>query len=124
MSDDAALKKRTIDALRRYREALAAVERLEQEDTSAHGALTSVLPNLERAILESEAPSFKDSLFETGSAVASRSNEAWSALSEATARLEVARKTLIGLERQLGHIPNIPMAANPRDIRRSPNGGY
>lgn len=124
MIDDTDLEEKSIEALRQYRKALTAVENLEQEEASAHRALTSMLPDLGRAILEDDAPSLKDSLFETGSAAVSRSNEAWSALSEATARLEVARQTLIGLERQLGHIPDVPMAADPRAIRRSPNGGY
>jgi hypothetical protein len=122
--DDTDLEEKTIEALRQYRKALTAVENLEQEEASAHRALTSMLPDLGRAILEDDAPLLKDSLFETGSAAVSRSNEAWSALSEATARLEVARQTLIGLERQQGHISDVPMAADPRDIRRSPNGGY
>jgi len=115
--DDTDLEEKTIEALRQYRKALTAVENLEQEEASAHRTLASMLPDLGRAILEDDAPSLKDSLFEAGSAAVSRSNEAWSTLSEATARLEVARQTLIDLERQLGHIPYVPIAADPRDIQ-------
>jgi hypothetical protein len=123
LSDDADLEKKTAEAIRQYRETLATVDNLEQEEASARQALTSMLPDFERAILEVGAPSLKDRLFETGSAAVSRSNEAWSALSEATATLEVARQALVALEQQLGYIPDVSTAADSRDIRHSPNGG-
>lgn len=124
LSDDTDLEEKTIEALRQYRKALARVETLEQEEASAHRALASMLPDLGRAILEDDTPSLKGRVFETGSAAVSRSNETWSALSEATATLEVARQALVVLEQQLGYIPDAPMAADSRAIRPSPNGGY
>ena len=116
MIDDTDLELKTIEALRQYRKALARVEALEQEEASAHRALTSMLPDLGRAILEDDAPSLKDSLFETGSAVVSRSNEAGHALSQATTELDIARRALAALEQQLEYIPDVPMAADSRDI--------
>lgn len=57
------------------------------------------------------APSLKDSLLEIGSAAVSRSDKAWAALSEATARLESARLTLFALAQQLGYIPEVSMGS-------------
>src|SRR5258708_38240711 len=122
MSDDSDLEKKTNEALQQYREALAAVETLEQEDASAHQILIGALPDFERAILEDRAPSVRQKLFETGSAATSRSNEAWYALSKATATLEVARQALVAMEQQLGYIPGVSkIAAYSRAIRHSPN---
>jgi len=110
MSDNADLEDRTIEALRHYREALATVENLKREEASAHRALTSMLPDLGRALLEEEAPSLMHSLFEIGSVAVLRSNEAWTALSEATAKLDTARLTLAALEQQLGYTPGVSIA--------------
>jgi hypothetical protein len=65
-------------------------------EASAQRALTGLLPDLERAILEDCALSVKDNLFQTGLAAVSRSNEAGGALSKATTTLEVARQALVG----------------------------
>ncbi len=114
MSDNADLEDRTIEALRHYREALATVENLEREEASAHRALTSMLPDLGRALLEEEAPSLMHSLFEIGSAAVLLSDEARAALNEAIAKLDSARLTLAALEQQLGYIPGVSIAAgNP-----------
>ena len=43
MSDNADLEDKTVEALRHYRAALAAVENLEREGASAHRALTRIL---------------------------------------------------------------------------------
>jgi hypothetical protein len=110
MNDNADLEDKTVEALRRYRAALAAVEKLEREGASAHRALTRILPDLGCALLEGEAPSLKR-LFEIGSVAVSRSDEAWAALSEATVRLDSARLTLAALELQLGYIPGVSIAA-------------
>ena len=59
MSENAGLEEKTVEALRSYREALATVENLEREEASAHRALTSMLPDLGRAIFEDGAP-FRD----------------------------------------------------------------
>jgi hypothetical protein len=98
-----------IEALRHYREALSTVENLEREEASAHQALTHMLPDLGRALLEEEAPPLKH-LFEIGSVAVLRSDEAWTALSEATAKLETARLTLAALEQQLGYVPGVSIA--------------
>ena len=110
MSYNADLEDRTIEALGYYREALATVENLEREEASAHQALTSMLPDLECALLEDDAPSLKRSLFKIGSVAVLRSDEAWTALSEATAKLDTARLTLAALEQQLGYIPGVSIA--------------
>ena len=110
MSDNTDLESKTIEALRHYREALGTVENLEREEASAHQALTSMLPDLSCALLDEGAPSFKRSLFEIGSVAVLRSDEAWTALSEATAKLDSARLTLAALEQQLGYIPGVSIA--------------
>jgi hypothetical protein len=124
LSDDTDLEKKTVEALRHYREALIAVENLEREEASAHRALTNMLPDFERAILEDRAPSVRQNLFETGLVAVARSDEAWYALHEATATLEIARQALTALEQQLGYIPDVPTAgADSRDIGHSVDGG-
>lgn len=121
LSDDTDLEEKTVEALRQYRKALATVESLEQEDASAHRALTSMLPDFERAI---RAPSVRQNLFETGLAAVARSDEAWYALNEATATLEVARQALTSLEQQLGYIPDVPTAgADSRNLGHSLDRG-
>ena len=79
LSDQADLEKKTIEALEQYRKALATVESQEQAEASAQRALTGMLPDLERAILEDCAPSVKDNLVQTGLTALSLSNEAWNA---------------------------------------------
>ena len=111
MSGNADLESKTIEALRHYREALATVENLEREEASSHRALTSMLPDFGCALLEEVAPSLKRSLLEIGSVALLRSDEAWSALSEATAKLDSARLTLAALEQQLGYIPGVSIVA-------------
>ena len=111
MSGNTDLESKTIEALRHYREALGRVENLEREDASAHQALTNMLPDLSCALLEEGAPSLKHSLFEIGSVAVVRSDEAWTALREATAKLDAARLTLAALEQQLGYIPGVSIAA-------------
>ena len=93
------------------------VENLEREEASAHQALIEMLPDFERAIFEDRAPSVRPNLFETGLAAVARSDDAWCALNEATAALEVARQALTALEQQLGYIPDLPTAgADSKDI--------
>lgn len=111
MSDNCDLENRTIEAIRHYREALAIVENLEREEGSAYRALTRTLLEFARVLRDEEASSLEDRLFEIGSAAVSRLDEAETALSEAIARLESARLTLAALERQLGYIPEVSIAA-------------
>lgn len=110
MSGNTYLESKTIEALRHYREALATVENLEREEASAHQALTNMLPDLSCALLEDGTPSFKQASFKIGSVAVSRSDKAWAALSEATAKLDLARLTLAALEQQLGYIPGVSIA--------------
>lgn len=123
LSDQAGLEKKTIEALRQYRKALDTVERLEEAEASAHRALTGMLPDFERAILEDCTPSVKDNLFQTGLAAVSRSNETWDALNEATTSLVVARQALVALEQQLGYIPGVSVAVYSRGVACNPNSG-
>ncbi len=124
MSDQADLEKKTIEALGQYRKALARVESQERAEASAQRALTRMLPDLERAILEDCAPSIQDHLVQTSLAAVSLSNEAGHALSKATTTLDVARQALVALEQQLGYIPSVTrVAANSKSIRHSPNNG-
>jgi hypothetical protein len=109
MSGNTDLESKTIEALRHYREALSTVENLEREEASAHQALTHMLPDLSRALLEEETPPLKH-LFEIGSLAVLRSDKAWAALSEATAKLDLAHLTLAALEQQLGYIPGVSIA--------------
>ena len=114
MSGNTDLESKTIEALRHYREAFATLENLEREEASAHQALTHMLPDLGRALLEEEAPALKH-LFEIGSVAVLRSDEAWRVLSEATAKLNLARLTLAALEQQLGYIPGGSIAPGDPD---------
>ena len=109
MSSNTDLESETIEALRQYREALGTIENLERAEVSAHQALTNLLPDFGRALLEEEAPPLKH-LFEIGSVAVMRSDEALAALSEATAKLDTARLTLAALEQQLGYIPGVSIA--------------
>ncbi|MFH0303171.1 hypothetical protein AAFX91_39720 [Bradyrhizobium sp. 31Argb] len=111
MSDNTDLESRVVAAIRRYRKALALVENLEREDACAHRALSRTLVDLGRALRDEAAPHLKHSLFEIGSAAVSRSDKTWTALVEATARLDSARLTVAALERQLGYIPEVPTEA-------------
>ena len=110
MCGNAKLEDKAIEALRHYREALVTVETLEREEASAHQALTSMLPDLGCALLEDGAPSIAHNLFEIGSVAVLRSDEAWTALSEATAKLDLARLTFAALEQQFGYIPGVSIA--------------
>jgi hypothetical protein len=66
VSENAYLEKKTVEALRRYRDAFAAVENLEREEIFARRALTSILPDLSCALLEEGAPSIRRNLFRGG----------------------------------------------------------
>ncbi|MVT66046.1 hypothetical protein GPL21_13115 [Bradyrhizobium pachyrhizi] len=110
MSDNCDLENRTIEAIRHYREALTVVDGLERKERSARRALAKTMLELGRAIRGEGRRSLKNSI-EIGLAAVSRQDEAWANLSEAAARLDSARLTVVALERQLGYIPRIPIAA-------------
>jgi hypothetical protein len=105
------LEDRTIEALGYYHEALATVETLEREEASAHQALTSMLPDLECAPLEDDAPSLKRTLFEIGSVAVLRSDEAWTRLERGDCEVEFSPPDFGRLEQQLGYIPGVSIAA-------------
>ncbi|WP_027584396.1 hypothetical protein [Bradyrhizobium sp. Ai1a-2] len=107
MSDDLHLEEKAIEAVRFYREALAAAENSETAQALAHRVLMNMLPELERAVLEDRPPSMRSKLFDAGAKAVARLNEARQVLNEATARLEGARQALAALEVQLGYIPDV-----------------
>jgi len=111
MSGNTDVESKSIEALRHCREALGTVENPEREEASAHQALTNMLPDLSCALLDEGTPSFKRRLFEIGSVALLRSDKAWAALSQATAKLDSARLTLAVLDQQLGYIPGVSIAA-------------
>lgn len=112
MGDNADLERRAIEALRRYREALARVEEMEQEEAAARRALADWQSRAKIAILDGEASPQRSHLIQTGQAIIARLQEVRRAMSEATAALYVAHRTLAALDEELGYIP-IPEPANP-----------
>ena len=108
LSDDSHLEERTIKAVRRYRNALAAAANSEKAQARTHRALMSMLPDLERAVLEDRPPSTRKKLFNAGARAVTQLNEARQLFNEATATLDGARQALAALEQQLGYIPDVP----------------
>ena len=108
LSDHFHLEERTIEAVRRYRDALAAAANSEKAQARAHRALMSMLPDLERAVLEDRPPSIRKKLFDAGARAVTQLNEARQLFNEATVTLEGARQALAALEQQLGYIPDVP----------------
>ncbi|MDQ8727508.1 hypothetical protein [Bradyrhizobium sp. LHD-71] len=123
MAENDSLKTKASEALNRYREALAAVERLEREEAFAHQALTELLDHLEIAVVEGHASGVRQDLFQTGQAAVSRLNEVRRNLSEATASLDRAYHALAALDQALGYVPIVATAGpasrhsgnNPQD---------
>jgi len=68
----------------------------------------SMLPDLERAVLEDRPPSTRKKLFNAGARAVTQLNEARQLFNEATATLDGARQALAALEQQLGYIPDVP----------------
>lgn len=112
MGENADLEKRAIEALRRYREALARVEELEQEEAAAHRALADWHARVEIAILDGHASPARSHLVQTGQAAISRLREVRFAMSEATAALDLAYRALAALDDALGYIL-VPGTAKP-----------
>lgn len=108
LNDHFHLEERTIEAVRRYRDALAAAANSEKAQARAHRALMSMLPDLERAVLEDRPPSIRKKLFDAGARAVTQLNEARQLFNEATVTLEGARQALAALEQQLGYIPDVP----------------
>ena len=108
LNDHFHLEERTIEAVRRYRDVLAAAANSEKAQARAHRALMSMLPDLERAVLEDRPPSIRKKLFDAGARAVTQLNEARQLFNEATVTLEGARQALAALEQQLGYIPDVP----------------
>jgi len=121
MGEDADLEKRTIEALQRYREALAMAEELEQEEAAARRELFKRLGRFEIASLEDRASAARPDVIQAGQAAISRLNEVRLALSKATATLDSAYRTLAALDEALGYIPVAGTAKfDGMDARNSP----
>lgn len=112
MDENTNLERRTADALRRYREALARVEQLEQEESSARQALAEWQGRVEIAIFDGRASPGRSHLIQTGQTTIARLQEVRLAMSEATAALDLAYRALTALDDELGYIL-VPGAANP-----------
>ncbi|MVT71313.1 hypothetical protein GPL21_40665 [Bradyrhizobium pachyrhizi] len=108
LSDDFHLEERTVEAVRRYRDALAAAADSEKAQARAHRALMSTLADLKWAVLEDRPLSKRKRLFGAGARAVTQSNEARQLFNKATATLEEARQALAALTQQLGYIPDVP----------------
>jgi len=112
VSGNADLEKNAVEALRRYREALARVEELEQEEEAAHRAVIEWRGRVEVSILTARASPTRSHLVQAGQEAISRLHEVRFAMSEATATLNSAFKALAALDDVLGYVP-IPGTAKP-----------
>lgn len=112
MGDNADAERRASDALRRYREALAKVEEMEREEAAARRTLADWQGRVETAILENQLSPGRSHLIQAGQAIIARLQEVGLAMSEATAALDVAYRTLAALDEELGYVP-IPEPAKP-----------
>jgi hypothetical protein len=109
MSKNADLDKRAFEALLHYREALARVEALEQEEGAAHQALVEWRGRVENSIGDGDGSAARSNLVEAGKGAISRLHEIRFAMSEATAELKSAFTTLVSFDDALGYLP-IPQA--------------
>lgn len=121
MSENADLEKRALEALLRYREALARLEALEQEEDAAHRALVEWRGRVENAIFDGGASAARSNLVETGQDAISRLHNIRFAMSEATAELKSAFAALVAFDDALGYLP-FPEAtdSNVKDSGDSP----
>ncbi len=123
MSENADLKKSALEALRRYREVLAKVEILEQEEAKAHEALVEWRGRVENLIFDGGASAARSNLIENGHDAISRLHDIRFAMSEATAELKSAFSSLVAFDDALGYLP-IPeaMESNVKDSGDIPEG--
>jgi len=105
MSENADLEKRAVEALLRYREALARVEALEQEEAAAHQTLVKWRGRVENSIFDGGAAAARSDLIEAGQDAISRLHDIRFAMSEATAELKSAFTALVALDDALGYLP-------------------
>ncbi len=109
MDENADLEKGAIEALLRYREALAKVEVLEQEEAAAHRALVDWRGRVETSVSGGGAAAARPNLIEAGQDAISRLHDIRFAMSHATSQLKSAYTTLITFDDALGYLP-IPEA--------------
>ncbi len=121
MSKNADLENRALEALLRYREALARVEALEKEEATAHQALVEWHGRLEKSTSEIATPIERLNLIEAGQDAISRRHNIRFAMSEATAELKSAFTIVVAFDDALGYLP-IPEAtdSNVKDAGDSP----
>jgi DNA repair ATPase RecN len=105
MGENADLEQGAVEALLRYRKALAKVEALEQEEAAAHRALVEWRGRVEKSISDGATSAARSNLVEAGQNAISRLHDIRFAMSEATAELKSAFTTLIGFDDALGYLP-------------------
>lgn len=118
MGENTDLEQGAVEALLRYREALAKVEALEQEEAAAHRALVEWRGRVENSIFDGASSAARSNLVEAGQDAISRLHDIRFAMSEATAELKSAFTTLIGFDDALGYLP-IPTEPNVKDAGES-----
>jgi hypothetical protein len=107
MSEKADLERKAVEALRCYREALAEAEKLEQEETAAREEVFKRLHRAEISKAQVDVSGLKPEVTAAGQAAISRLSVIRAALSEATATLDSAYRTLAALDEELGYIPGV-----------------
>lgn len=94
MSEKPDLEKKAVEALQRYREAYARAEALEQEEAAARQEVFTRLNRLDIAKAKEVAARVRPEIVAADQAAISRLSEIRIALSEATAELNSAFRTL------------------------------
>lgn len=105
MGKDADLERRALEALLRYREALAKVEALEKEEAMAHRALVEWRRRVEKSTCDATGSIARSNLVEAGQDALSRLHNIRFVMSEATAESKSAFTTLVAFDDTLGYLP-------------------
>lgn len=121
MSANADKETRALEALLGYRDALARVEALEKEESTAHQALVEWRDRVEKLTSDIASSDARSNLAEAGQNAISRLHNIRFAMSEATAELKTAFTTLVAFDDALGYLP-IPEKtnANVKDAGSNP----
>ncbi len=119
MGENADLEQGAIEALLRYREALAKVEAPEQEEAEAHRTLVEWRGRVENSIFDGAASAARSNLVEAGQDAISRLHDIRFSVIAATAELKSAYTTLISFDDALGYLP-VPTDPNVKDAGESP----
>lgn len=121
MSENADLEKRALEALLRYREALARVEALEKEEAMAHQSLVEWRGRVEKSTSDPGASIARSNLLGAGQDAISRLHNIRLAMSEATAELKSAFTILVAFDNALGYLPILEETdSNARNAGDSP----